>query len=92
MICGMTYEEFDAEAQRNLDSEYRLRVMDTDGPHWLAFNCVSATGCFLTEYTPTSGDQIHLTREQVEWLASEGLPALLAEMAAKSRNQGDQHA
>jgi hypothetical protein len=55
MIHGMTIEEFDAEAQRNLDSEYRLRVMDTDGPHWLAFNCVSATGCFHSRSTRFCG-------------------------------------
>jgi hypothetical protein len=72
----------DEYASRNLDSSTRLRVEDTDGPHWLGFNCVSASGCFLTEITPDRSEQIHLTREQIEWLAAEGLPALLREMAA----------
>lgn len=69
----------------SLDSPTRLRVIDevNGQPRWLGFNCVDPEGCYLTAHQVQGCEQILLTREQIEWLADEGLPALLSEMGAR---------
>lgn len=72
----------DDHAKHGLDSPTRQRTLDevSGEPRWLGFNCVDADGCYLTAFTSDGAEQMLLAREQIEWLAAEGLPALLREM------------